>query len=174
MKPVWRAVSVVGLGLAALAAPARAVAQPSPQAGVAAAKPGSKRAIAEARKHFQIALESYRNGAYKHAIEELEKALALDPEGKDLVYNLALVYEKLGDVDRALEQFRRYVAMETDASEIERVNEIVRRLEGARKEVRDRNLAPEAPAPQAAATPAPTPVSDADAGTRRWASSTAG
>jgi tetratricopeptide (TPR) repeat protein len=167
MKRLRRALSVLALGLAPLATPTRVRAEPASPVGTAAPKPGSKRAIAEARRHFQNALESYRNGAYKQAIDELEQALVLDPQGKDLVYNLALVYEKLGDVDRALEQFRRYVAMETDATEIERVNEIVRRLEGARKEVRGPELAPpvvasEAPGRSAPAPPAPV----ADDGSR--------
>ncbi len=121
--------------LAALACPAVAVAGPT-QDPSAEPAPGSPAAVKRAKKHFQQALASYKSGAYREAIAELKEALRFDPNGKDLVYNLAVVHEKLGELDEAIEQFRRFTQMETDPKEIERVEKTIRRLEGARDELR--------------------------------------
>src|SRR4051794_21009256 len=43
-------------------------------------------AQAAARDHFQRARELYQTGSYHEAIAELEAALALDPNGQDLVF----------------------------------------------------------------------------------------
>lgn len=107
--------------------------------------PGSPAALALARKHFDAALADYRDGAYREAIGELDQAITLDPHGKDLVYNRALVYEKLGDMDRAIAGYRRYVEMETNRSDVAHAQAIIRRLEGARREVHkaERDSAPD-------------------------------
>ncbi|MCB9580556.1 MAG: tetratricopeptide repeat protein [Polyangiaceae bacterium] len=136
------------LALVALLVSSTAVAAGPGQGDVAGdPAPGSPAAIKRAKKHFQTALTSYKNGAYREAIAELQEALRFDPNGKDLVYNLAVVHEKLGELDQAIEQFRRYSQMETDPKEIERVEKTIKRLEGARDELR---------AKEQAATPPPT------------------
>ena len=53
----------------------------------------SSSAPEQAHDHFEQALTLYRAGKYQHAAEELQAALASDPSGKDLVYNLALVQD---------------------------------------------------------------------------------
>jgi len=118
-------------------------AEPEPEPPAA----GSPAAVLEAKRHFERALAAYREGSYEAAIVELEQALELDPDGKDLVYNLGLVYEKLGDVNRAIAQFERYLQMETDPSETERAQVILRRLEGARAEMARKRGGHEASAP---------------------------
>ena len=55
-----------------------------------------------AKHHFDEALAHYREGHYRAAIAELKAALTFDPTSKDLVYNLALVHEKLGELDLAI------------------------------------------------------------------------
>jgi tetratricopeptide (TPR) repeat protein len=115
-------------------------------------QPGSPKAVQIAKEHFERARAAYGMGSYKTAVEELKTALRYDPNGKDLVYNLGLVYEKLGEIELAIETFERYLEMETDAKERERVEQIVQRLQGAREEV-----ASEEPAV------APVPNQDSDA-----------
>ncbi|MBK7582300.1 MAG: tetratricopeptide repeat protein [Myxococcales bacterium] len=90
---------------------------------------------AAAKKHFVNAKKSYKAGAYREAISELNQAIALDPNGKDLFYNLGLVHEKLGEVDEAIVAFKRYSELETDTDELEKAIQTVRRLEGARDEL---------------------------------------
>lgn len=85
----------------------------------------------EARQHFETALVRYSQGRYREAIEQLQRARALDPAGKDLVYNLALVHEKLGDLEHSLEYFRQYLQMESDPEERARTQASIVRLEGA-------------------------------------------
>jgi tetratricopeptide (TPR) repeat protein len=90
---------------------------------------------AAAHEHFEQALALYRAGKYHHAVEELKSALASDPSGKDLVYNLALVQEKLGDYDGAIASLQRFQSMEKDPAELERAAQTIDRLQGARAEL---------------------------------------
>jgi tetratricopeptide (TPR) repeat protein len=88
-----------------------------------------------AHEHFEHALALYRAGKYHQAVEELDAALASDPAGKDLVYNLALVQEKLGDFDGAIASLERFQGMEKDPAELERAAQTIERLKGARAEL---------------------------------------
>jgi tetratricopeptide (TPR) repeat protein len=88
-----------------------------------------------AREHFDTAREHYANGRYREAILELEAAVALDPEGAELVYNLGVIYEKLQDIDSAILHYRRYAYMISEPGEQERVTKIIARLEGAREQL---------------------------------------
>jgi tetratricopeptide (TPR) repeat protein len=91
--------------------------------------------VAAARKHFDKARANYARGAYREAIGELEAAHSLDPNAKDLVFNLGVVHEKLGDIDDALKWFRLYVSMNLTPAEHDRADAYIRRLEGAQKEI---------------------------------------
>ena len=95
----------VALVAAMLPAPHRAWADETSPANVAAA-----------RKHFDKARADYAQGAYREAIGELEAAHALDPNAKDLVFNLGVVHEKLGDIDEALKWFRLHLEWNLDAT----------------------------------------------------------
>jgi len=54
-------------------------------------------------------LKKFATQDYKGAISDLEKAIELDPEF-DLAYNaLAESYNKLGEIDKAIELAKRYV-----------------------------------------------------------------
>ncbi|MDP9034625.1 MAG: tetratricopeptide repeat protein [Myxococcota bacterium] len=88
-----------------------------------------------AREHFDRARALYSQGAYREAIAELEAAHDVDPDAKDLVFNLGLIYEKLADIDGALRWFRLYTTMNLTAAESTRVDAFIHRLEGARREI---------------------------------------
>lgn len=68
-------------------------------------------------------------------MEELKAALERDPGGKDLVFNLALVQEKLGDLAGAIASLQRFQTMEKDPKELERASLTIERLRGARAEL---------------------------------------
>jgi hypothetical protein len=91
--------------------------------------------VAAARRHFDKARAFYEQGQYREAIGELDTAHTLDPSAKDLVFNLGVVHEKLGDIDEALQWFRQYAGMNLTAQESDRAEAYVRRLQGARREV---------------------------------------
>jgi tetratricopeptide (TPR) repeat protein len=92
-------------------------------------------AAARARQHFQRGRELYQEGAYREAIAELEAAHTLDPRAKDLVYNLSIVNEKLGQIDAAIQYLHGYLDMELEAQERVRAEAMLKRLEGSKKEV---------------------------------------
>jgi tetratricopeptide (TPR) repeat protein len=109
---------------------------------------------------FDEARVLYERGEYRGAIVKLEAALALDPRAKELVYNLALVHEKLGELALAERYYREYLELEPDAKQRERVQGILRRLGGAKKEVAV------APAPAPGATPSSTAAPPSTPGAR--------
>jgi tetratricopeptide (TPR) repeat protein len=113
-------------------------------------------AEAEAQKHFAKARDLYRQGAYREAIVELEAAVKLDPTGKELVYNLGVLHEKLGDIDEALASFRKYATMDLTQEEREKNEAAIRRLEGAKKEIEDKKKAEQPPPPPPPPPPTPT------------------
>lgn len=132
-------------------------AQAAPSDGATAAEGGSP--TARAQKHFARARELYAAGSYRDAITELEAAHELDPSAKDLVYNLALVNEKLGQIDEALRWMHRYAEMDLDVQERARSESTIRRLEGAKKTLAEAKAneeqQPPPPPPPAAESPKP-------------------
>ena len=112
----------------------------------------SPEATAAAHQHATRAHELYQQGAYHEAIAELEVALKLDPNGKDLVFNLGVVHEKLGNIADALRYFERYEQMDLAPAERVRADTYLKRLQGARKEV-EKPVEP----PQIVVSPPPPP-----------------
>lgn len=133
---------VLGLGgPAGVGATPAASASATPPASAAAAAPPSDAAAAEAARHFDRARAAYQQGDYQGAAAELEHAVRLDPEDADLLFNLSLVYEKLGDLDRAIEYQRRLAHAVSDPDERARAERTLVRLEGARGTPRQRSPA---------------------------------
>ena len=108
---------------------------------------------AQAAEHFERALGWYRAGKYRRATEELHAALERDPGGKDLVFNLALVQEKLGDLTGAIASLQRFQSMEKDPKELERASQTIERLRGAQAELLA--AVPREPAPAVATAECP-------------------
>lgn len=88
----------------------------------------------EAMQYFEAGRAHYEAGRYQEASESLEQALTLDPESETLIFNLARIYELLGDLDRAISFGERYrVMVAENPEEINRADATLRRLEGARE-----------------------------------------
>ena len=138
--------AVVSLVAAAQAQAQSAPATPRSDRGVGDETSAPEQAVA--REHFERALTWYRTGKYRRAIAELGAALERDPQGKDLVFNLALVQEKLGDLEGAVRSLQRFQAMEKDPKELERAGQTIERLQGARAELQTQAPHP-VPAPLA-------------------------
>jgi tetratricopeptide (TPR) repeat protein len=105
---------------------------------------------------FHEAHAAYERGEYRAAMTKLESAIALDPDGVELVYNLALIHEKLGEIEDAEREYRRYLTLESDPKQRERVQGILKRLEGAKKDVQEHHdgaVPPVAPPPPVAPLP---------------------
>ncbi len=124
----------VGLGVTLLARPPLAAAAEAPESA-SAPEVGTPEATAAARAHFTRGRDLYQAGSYREAIVELDAARALDPKAKDLVFNLAIVHEKLGQIDDALRYARLYAQMDLEPAERTRAESYIKRLEGAKAEV---------------------------------------
>lgn len=120
------------LGSGLLAGPSHACAQDD-----AAASAQLRSPPAEALDHYNRGRAHYHAGRYRDAVVELERALELDPDSPNLVYNLARVYELLGDIERSIAYYERYHVMlpATEGDERERVRGTIARLQGARTHV---------------------------------------
>ena len=95
-----------------------------------------------AEKRFKQARKLYSQGKYREAITKLKEAIALDPAGVELYYNLGVVNEKLQEVDDAIEAYEQYVEMVDDPREKKRVRKIIKRLQGAKHEIKSREMLP--------------------------------
>jgi tetratricopeptide (TPR) repeat protein len=103
--------------------------------------PKKTKAQADAEVHYKRAKELYQLGRYREAIAQLEAALVLDPKGAELLYNLGLVHEKLGDADEAIDAYHRYLAVlgkDVDPEEKKKIESVIKRLEGAKAELKAR------------------------------------
>lgn len=152
------AAALLYAGSAGAVPPGGASAAPAGSGVTSSAHQGAMKAYAEARVLYQ-------RGQYREAVKRLEEARVLDPTAKELVYNLALVHEKLGELDDALRYTKMYAAIETDPGERERAEKTVERLEGARKDLAAKKepvveAPPQAPlvVPSAAPPPPPPPA----------------
>lgn len=91
----------------------------------------------EALDHYMRGRRQYLAGRYRDALTELKAALEYDRDAPDLIYNLARVYENLGELDQAIAHYQRYLQRlpkNVDPDERERTNKTIRRLEGAKRE----------------------------------------
>jgi tetratricopeptide (TPR) repeat protein len=99
------------LALALLGA-AEATAQSTPSAAQ----------LAEARERFERGLTAYRMGELKQALADFTRAYELAPS-RELEFNLARVYERLGDAEPAIRHYRSYLAgAELDPRERQRID----------------------------------------------------
>src|SRR5262245_38941542 len=94
-----------------------AVSAPAPKAGAGALQAPDESPVKspgpppEALAHYNRGRAHYQAGRYREAVVELEKALSLDPQSPNLVYNVARVYELLGDMERSIAFYERYKRM---------------------------------------------------------------
>lgn len=102
-------------------------------AGPAEAQSDDEETPPEAVEFYRQAREHYESGQYQDAADDLERALMLDPDSPTLVYNLARVYELLGEPEQALRQYERYQQLlpQQQAREQDRAAATIRRLQGA-------------------------------------------
>lgn len=124
-----------------------------------------EKAEARAEKLFAESAELYREGKFAEAAQRLEEAHAISPEPV-LLYNLARAYEGMGETDRALSAYRRYLEADPatrDRRSIEtRIATLERQLEERRALEEKTRAAAEArdggkPAAQPARAPSPVP-----------------
>jgi tetratricopeptide (TPR) repeat protein len=129
-----RSARVLGRGLARVAIACACGALGAPMARAEDVRGPMHMPPPAALEHYNRGRAHYQAGRYREAVVELEQALTLDPGSPNLVYNLARVYELLGDIDRALPHYEHYRDM-LPASAVEeraRIDNTLQRLRGAR------------------------------------------
>ena len=65
--------------------------------------------LRQAKEHYRLGLEAFKNGKYTDAIKELKKAYLLK-RLPPLLVNIAKTYEKLNDNDNAIYYYKKYLA----------------------------------------------------------------
>ncbi|MEJ7729413.1 MAG: tetratricopeptide repeat protein [Polyangiaceae bacterium] len=110
-----------------------------------------------AEKLFTESAELYREGKFAEAAQRLEEAYAISPEPV-LLYNLARAYEGMGQTERALSAYRRYLEADPgtrDRRSIEtRIETLERQLE-ERRALEDKTRAAATRQRDGAVTPEP-------------------
>lgn len=142
MRRVRRVALCVALSLTPLtgfaqtdpAAPVEA-APATPEPAVVVVEPQATPAQIQARIFYDQSRAHYAAGHYRAAARSLEEAVAVDPEGANLWYNLGNVCERLGNLERAQAAYQRYLERTRDPVEQERTRRILTRLQGARVEL---------------------------------------
>jgi tetratricopeptide (TPR) repeat protein len=86
--------------------------------------------------HYMLGRRYYLAGRYREALVELKTALDLDRNAPDLLYNVARVYENLGELDQAIAYYQRYLALTPldRVEERDRTEKTIHRLQGAKHE----------------------------------------
>src|SRR5262245_20066914 len=101
---------------------------------------------AEAAEHVAKATELHKEGKFEEALQELLLAYVLDPSPK-LLYGVAQLHVQLGQCDKAITLYKRFLATKPPAEAVQIVRE-------AMASCKDAPPAPE-PAPQPAPPPPP-------------------
>lgn len=81
----------------------------------------------KAAEHYKSGKRAYSLGNYEDALAAFTEAYNLS-EKPDLLYNLAVCHEKLGQTDKAIAYYELYLEEKPDASDKDKVNEKIRTL----------------------------------------------
>ncbi len=89
----------------------------------------------EALEFFESGRAHYEAGRYEEAAVDMERALQLDPGSTTLIFNLARIYELLGDLEKAIAYGEQYLELlpEDMVEERERAETTLRRVRGAQE-----------------------------------------
>jgi regulator of sirC expression with transglutaminase-like and TPR domain len=66
------------------------------------------------------------------ALDDFTQALKLDPNQADALSYRGLGYQKLGEIDKAIEDFRNYLKLEKEAPDADEVRQRLAQLERER------------------------------------------
>lgn len=88
--------------------------------------------LADAQHHLKKAQAYVRFRNYKRAVEQLKKALALEPDSTDIYFNIGVVAEKGRMWGEALLFYQGYLAMDPGAKDAKRVQRSVKGIIAAK------------------------------------------
>jgi hypothetical protein len=88
----------------------------------------------DARAHYQAGVKFYASGDYRSAIREFSSAQQLVPADLNN-YNLALCYDKLGDVEPAVQYYRAFLDKQPNTDKRAEIEASISRLEAAARSI---------------------------------------
>ncbi|MFH1435854.1 MAG: tetratricopeptide repeat protein [Pseudomonadota bacterium] len=93
-----------------------------------AAQPANAQSDEElAKTHFKAAGSYYNQGKYEKALEEFKEAYRLMPL-PEVIYNMAQCYERLGDLETSIEEYRKYMEEKPDAKDLQAIRDKIESL----------------------------------------------
>lgn len=87
----------------------------------------SRKERKELDKHLDAARQAYETGNFRDAAIAFEKVYAIWPSA-DVLYRLALCYERLGETQKAIQAYRDYLVKRPDDPEKQRIEGVIRAL----------------------------------------------
>jgi tetratricopeptide (TPR) repeat protein len=81
-----------------------------------------------AETHFKAATAYYNQGKYAKALEEFNEAYRLMPL-PEITFNIAQCHERLGDIEKAIEVYNKYIEEKPDAKDLQAVKDKIVSLE---------------------------------------------
>ncbi|MBV1857062.1 MAG: tetratricopeptide repeat protein [Nannocystaceae bacterium] len=111
--------------------------------------------VDQLRRLYAKAEAAFDVGSYQAAADSFQRAYDLSGE-PDLLFNIVVCYDRLGEFDQALEVLKRFESVATDA-ESDTIAERRSSLE-ARQERRQNETRKEVPPPEAVTAPEPNPA----------------
>jgi tetratricopeptide (TPR) repeat protein len=123
-----------------------------------------------AKAHFAAGSAYYDQANYADAVKEFNEAFRLSKRS-DLLYNIAVCYERLNDLDNAIGALRRYLAERPDATDRVTIQSRIANLEKRRAQQPPPVVAappPELAAPPVVAPPPPLSTSVERRGGPKW------
>lgn len=88
---------------------------------------------AKAAELFRSSAEAYRQGNFKGTVDLLKEAYALDPQPV-MLYNLGRAYEGLGDINAAMDAYKRYLAADPKAPDRPSIEQRIATLQRTKDE----------------------------------------
>jgi tetratricopeptide (TPR) repeat protein len=80
-----------------------------------------------AETHFKAATAYYNQGKYEKALEEFNEAYRLMPL-PEITFNIAQCHERLGDIEKAIEIYNKYIEEKPDAKDLQAVKDKIENL----------------------------------------------
>jgi tetratricopeptide (TPR) repeat protein len=130
-----------------------------------------------ARKHFELGNSYYQVSNYTRALEEFEKAYALEPL-PGLIFNIARCHEVMGNLKQAIAKYKLFIEKSPSSAQRPTVELRIQNLETRLKQQEQQQPQPKVEKPTPATHPEPskesavTPTPPSDQGeptrTRSW------
>lgn len=110
-----------------------------------------------AKRHFDRGEKLFALGKFDDALDEYQKAFDAKPI-PDFLFNIGQCYRNLGDYQQAIFSFKKYLKLEPDAPDKEKVEKLIDDLEEKQERGEGQRLvgkkeSPPPPPPPAASTP---------------------